>query len=268
MSTPKDGEWVLVPREPTDEMIEAMCRTTACFPGSDLSTDEMDARMWSSMIAAAPPAPAVDHGWRPIESAPRDGTAIWCGAWSKAGYWIQREMKGLPEDALGDRGNMLPGFESRPTHWQPLPHPPPAQLPPAEPAKALDREAVDEIVTRLFTEAESYALSSERPNGGCGRIMNRAIDDILALLQPHVAQAEGDNDFGPGARAGWNMREVTTDAPRPTIDPELLERVRSAMVAAIGYIEDAPADHYREDALTKDLADLRAILDHLTNGGE
>ncbi len=78
--------------------------------------------------------------WQPIETAPRDGEAIWLfysgqpclgyfdppGPWDKDGKWFVkasfrrrgRETK-LPDEIFGTYA-----FGVTPTHWQPLPEAP------------------------------------------------------------------------------------------------------------------------------------------------
>lgn len=101
-------------------------------------------------IAAMPrPTPAQEQGWQPIETAPRDGTAILgygplpgCNA-DEHGWQGVRETKwkcypeGSPGYAAYERGDGPLGlgwdwYESvhnwshtwKPTHWMPLPTPP------------------------------------------------------------------------------------------------------------------------------------------------
>jgi len=91
-------------------------------------------------------APVIGHPgfgeWRPIETAPKDGTAVWlwhegqayigycrrsdwlCKAdkWSAKFYVSradeERKACGLPDETWGTN------FEINPTHWMPLPPPP------------------------------------------------------------------------------------------------------------------------------------------------
>jgi hypothetical protein len=84
------------------------------------------------------------NGWRPISTAPRDGTVVdlWIGedyGWRRTDcYW------GVPEHSCGEAGVHCdsdwhgmadcwvdstfnaPLAEEEPTHWQPLPPPPEA----------------------------------------------------------------------------------------------------------------------------------------------
>ena len=76
------------------------------------------------LMGAAPPA-AQAEGWRPIETAPRDGTPIWlytgagqCEGYWNYGEWVQDAVSCTYDGAGG------PAFQCNPTHWMPLPLPP------------------------------------------------------------------------------------------------------------------------------------------------
>lgn len=71
------------------------------------------------------PSPPEGAGWRPIETAPRDGTPIWlytlagqCEGYWNYGEWVQDAVYCTYDGAGG------PAFECSPTHWMPLPAPP------------------------------------------------------------------------------------------------------------------------------------------------
>ncbi|MBC6444640.1 MAG: DUF551 domain-containing protein [Alphaproteobacteria bacterium GM202ARS2] len=57
--------------------------------------------------------------WKPIDSAPKDGTRIivWCDAWNapSSGCWYGSWWGVVYE---------LGAFVHQPTHWQPMPDPP------------------------------------------------------------------------------------------------------------------------------------------------
>lgn len=70
------------------------------------------------------------EGWQPIETAPKDGTAIIvsndCGSWV-AKYWAiyQSGYKAdSPWFSLMLNHDHMPRGGGLPTHWQPLPNPP------------------------------------------------------------------------------------------------------------------------------------------------
>ena len=85
-----------------------------------------------AILALPTPAPK-DEGWRPIESAPKDGTLIdiwWCGGDMPntadcrrvLGRWSERrEIFGATEPEGWRAGVSVPGPEYTATHWMPLP---------------------------------------------------------------------------------------------------------------------------------------------------
>lgn len=58
------GEWVMVPREPTQEMRETF------WMGGHAG------EVWERMLTAAPAAPKQAEAWMPIETAPKDGRRL------------------------------------------------------------------------------------------------------------------------------------------------------------------------------------------------
>ena len=72
------------------------------------------------------------HGWRPISTAPRDGTRVllWC-VHANAAYSDDPVAEGWAAAVLGawidhnGGGWTWHGLCGRMTHWQPLPAPPP-----------------------------------------------------------------------------------------------------------------------------------------------
>lgn len=84
------------------------------------------------LIAAALASPPLDReAWRPIASAPKDGTTIIIGRWSDIfgfvmgyAYWEGGDSKisgWISQGFCQTTGNLGLGA---PTHWQPLPVPP------------------------------------------------------------------------------------------------------------------------------------------------
>ncbi len=73
LSTPAQAVpkgFVLVPAEPTREMLDA-------GGDADCTPDKLLRAIYQAMLAAAPQQPAVQGGaWRPIETAPKDGTTV------------------------------------------------------------------------------------------------------------------------------------------------------------------------------------------------
>lgn len=116
-------KWQLVPKEMTDEIETAIWRHMTRDLAENGSTVALRA-MYRAMLAAAPElviGPGAE--WRPIASAPRDGTRIlvwmpWPDTPSEIVVWWS-----------GQCWNMLGRSFARHfigTHWQPLPPPPAA----------------------------------------------------------------------------------------------------------------------------------------------
>lgn len=93
-------------------------------------TPTIAARVAESLLSAG----IVGSGWRPIESAPKDGTPILAVSTNHAGTevvcWFAGEADAeYPADQEGwvDTGPQRERFYANPlwfTHWQPLPAPP------------------------------------------------------------------------------------------------------------------------------------------------
>lgn len=70
-------------------------------------------------------APSAPEGWQPIETAPRDRTAIILalkGARVTVGHWLDNSKTQWPWQGWStDAGPMI---EAKVTHWRPLPSPP------------------------------------------------------------------------------------------------------------------------------------------------
>lgn len=69
------GDWVMVPREPTEAMLAA-----ALAAPNERSFDAEVTGLYRAMLSASPSPPKSDgpgeDGWQPIETAPKDGTWI------------------------------------------------------------------------------------------------------------------------------------------------------------------------------------------------
>ena len=73
------------------------------------------------------PDSSDSNGWRPIETAPKDGTTIILANGERAGigFWREFTQSGYPWRNWFF--NMLNSQPYAPTHWQPLPPPPEPQ---------------------------------------------------------------------------------------------------------------------------------------------
>jgi hypothetical protein len=129
--------WKLVPVESTTEMISAWYRWKNGHHFADEAepADKSDFGAYRAMLSAAPPAPAGD-GWRPIESAPRDGTPVLIfGLWAGEIHGPNSEPSIFIAAYSGPHGDFT-GYDwnvdggdayacwAKPSHWMPLPAPP------------------------------------------------------------------------------------------------------------------------------------------------
>lgn len=136
----------------TDALREAARRVLAALEHNAVprsSADEVQIRsaavaLRAAIAAPAVPtvkesltvAPAVPHGWQPIETAPKDGTDIMLsnGVVVAEGHWLHREggiterrdLDGRYIDQDEDEGydgwiDWFGGMLPEPTHWMPLP---------------------------------------------------------------------------------------------------------------------------------------------------
>lgn len=70
---------------------------------------------------------ATANQWRPIETAPKDGTPVllwwpdWT-SWPAAGFWYEDACEGGNNWKLA--GQRSPAYVKPPTHWMPLVEPP------------------------------------------------------------------------------------------------------------------------------------------------
>ena len=135
LSAVEQAGWVLAPREPTGAM---------CLAGREESKNlfeqplcRADAKDIYRAMLAASPAPAVDNaGWRPIASAPKDGTRILAwhqNDWSRDPrwrviYWTGAEGMAYRNTWLCDVCT-LSVLERNILGWQPLPSAPSQDAP-------------------------------------------------------------------------------------------------------------------------------------------
>jgi len=64
--------------------------------------------------------------WRPIETAPKDGTTIWACHWRMAHRGMLSFWEGRWQ-LVDELENLPKGYGFEPTHWMPLPEPPISQ---------------------------------------------------------------------------------------------------------------------------------------------
>ena len=113
------SETITLPRELTDNMAEAIAFEANCCGG--VASD-----IWEALVAAAP----VDDGWVACsDRLPEDGLPVWVNSEHgvTTGHWCERAY----EQYFIVRTETDPGLIARhPTHWHPLPSPPPMKKDP------------------------------------------------------------------------------------------------------------------------------------------
>lgn len=114
---------------------EALEKVSSAFEpemDSTLAADERDAlKDARAALASLSAATEVDDRWRPIESAPKDGTKIWGIEPGAPLGWDephQAVMRWELSKTFPGRGSWIQDDNERlrcaPTHWQPFPIPP------------------------------------------------------------------------------------------------------------------------------------------------
>ena len=133
--------WVMVPREPTEEMVDA-AMASGPSDATKAATNSLDRHasltvdIWTAMLSALPPAP-TESGWRGIESPPDSPMGVLFfvpGARQAAllsghdyslevGYWngLSWREQGTGHE-INERSVDFGGNgDGMPTHWMPLP---------------------------------------------------------------------------------------------------------------------------------------------------
>lgn len=184
MSTQTIPEWKAMPSRMNGEML------SAAIEALTLPRDGMVGRLHAiyGALWAASPTPPEAPGWRPIETAPRDGTNILLltaggvveGYW-QWGDWSQSVIECSYDEAGG------PVFGCRPTHWMPLP-PAPGAAPP--------EQAAQPLMLNGLTEAETCATPSVLGLSGAAQpadvarlVEDVTVDDLLAIVRAEVVRA-------------------------------------------------------------------------------
>ncbi len=159
------GDWVMVPRVPTEVMLDDVIMADVPWeyvdgrtgrviegpfalelsgPNSIARAKEVAAALYRAFLAAAPSSSWRDEQverdeWKPIESAPRDGTMVdlWIGQFPRQ-MLVATEPRRAPDcwfaggewrthDDFGESGDGWTSVHGA-THWRPLPAPPRAAL--------------------------------------------------------------------------------------------------------------------------------------------
>jgi hypothetical protein len=82
-----------------------------------------------AMLALLRASAAKEDVWRPIETAPKDGTRVilgWPGGGVRYGFYLDNSRTSPPWAGWRGPSMELPFPSPPPTHWQPLPAPPSA----------------------------------------------------------------------------------------------------------------------------------------------
>lgn len=125
----QEGDWQLVPKEPTDVMVNKALSSTAVWhdiPGSRLTVNREKMRIrWRAMLAAVPLPAHSQEGWQTIDKAPTDGTFVLTTDGKN------RHIESFPTVPEDERlWAWVSDAPWRPTHFMelpPLPAPPPAE---------------------------------------------------------------------------------------------------------------------------------------------
>ncbi|MCB4713083.1 DUF551 domain-containing protein [Klebsiella quasipneumoniae] len=123
-----DG-YVMVPKEPTDEMIAAAMNCEDVLLNSDDSFCVQFGNIYEAMLAAVPQSPGsepatVPGKWIPVsEKMPPSRHEVLVGCWwGEKPRWCCKWATYIPghPDAQSS-GWLIPGASWTPTHWMPLP---------------------------------------------------------------------------------------------------------------------------------------------------
>lgn len=145
-----------------------------------------------ALAASAQPA-----GWRPIETAPKDGThvLVWPPTWnglSSCARWDADEYAKRPRPLWrrnDDLGRVLVSRGTAPTHWMPLPAPPtPAAVQPPDDAarfRWLDEHALTVDMVADPDNLVQVWCNDKAPHRG--RTLRDAVDAAMAAeVQPEA----------------------------------------------------------------------------------
>ncbi len=127
-----EAEYVMVPVEPTEEMVEA-----ATLSDKRNGSAGKVRQVYRAMLSAVPPI-QPEEGWRPIETAPVDQRIfLWCSDLLGEPEWDERAQRKVRQP-IGLKFGMVRRYGDLPpepkgegmngdwtfTHWMPLPVPP------------------------------------------------------------------------------------------------------------------------------------------------
>jgi hypothetical protein len=208
------------------------------------------------------PGPAEAEGWRPIESAPKDGTPV--DLWMSRGYrvtdahWGEMEPDDDGEDWpdhawFDDHGDMVEGEDNRATHWRPVPDAPADETPnrPEQPA---------EVAGRAALPSSGPASESARTLSAPPRKSDLDLSlDIAHLIEPRSAHkmAKAETVRMALERADWVIARVRA-ADHARVTDEAVERAARALILHL--MKDPGADGVYLPATINWSAAFRAAL--------
>lgn len=130
------------------------------------------------------------EGWQPIETAPKDGTAIMLGA--RWGAWIGKYLpiyqSGYkpenPWSSLMLNHDHLSEKRYSPTHWMPLPTPPGKEPEPISDARNFPHNTCPasrhaEIIGKALVNGKPYPMLTEEPEH-CGESILSVVQSLYA----------------------------------------------------------------------------------------
>lgn len=119
-----DVLYMLAELHPDDQCrayVEALAYYNIQYPNEQIVPEEG----YSSRIVTTGPLDRLldrESGWQPIETAPKDGTRIWC--WNGVGQTDAAWINPYKDKLYLWCDNYRRYISPLPTHWMPLPQPP------------------------------------------------------------------------------------------------------------------------------------------------
>jgi hypothetical protein len=141
-------------------------------------------------------------GWRPIETAPKDGTRLLM-CFAPMYYPFTGWFDGMIWVSVGEFESDPP-IVAGPTHWRPLPDPP-------QPPRSMDE---GDMARDLQQETESLASDNPRADDVIDR------QTIIDIINRHEYQlSDGFGYYGEGSQAVCDIADEILKVMRPLPDP-------------------------------------------------
>ena len=129
MNTESKPEMVSVPREPTEEILEAMRASIAEYQGqagprlldpTHVWQRNLHIAMYKAALAATPAPAAPQEGWQPIETAPLGSFMVWIPSTNMAWPAYKQNDGRLFSNAHGVLNEpYIDGRTLAASHWRP-----------------------------------------------------------------------------------------------------------------------------------------------------